>query len=147
MCHFCNSSGRNVRRRALPITSIFAGSAECSGPLLTARYRGVYRRLAFGPCALQGIQHNVKSRCCFRRLGQAGTAKKGSCRWNLSLSVLMTRSRCKDLIEGNHYFERDEPRDNKFEAQGPLRVDDVGERICSLSDYSEFSVQCVNALT
>jgi hypothetical protein len=59
----------------------------------------------------------------------------------------MARLRCKDLIEGNHYFECDEPHDNKFEAQGPLRVDDVGERICSLSDYGEFSVERVNALT
>ena len=58
----------------------------------------------------------------------------------------MTRSRCKDLIEGNHDLECDQSHDNQFEAQGSLRVDDVSERIGSFRDDREFSVKRVDAL-
>ena len=44
-------------------------------PWLIARYHGIYRRFGFGPCVLWRNQHNVKSGCCFRGLGQVGTAQ------------------------------------------------------------------------
>ena len=61
-------------------------------------------------------------------------------------AALMTGSRCKDLIEGNHDLQRDQRYDNQFETQGSLRVDDVSERCCGLGDYRKFSVKRVDAL-
>jgi hypothetical protein len=50
-------------------------------------------------------------------------------------------ARPKDLIESDRDLERDQPRDNQFETQRALCIDDVSERSCSLGDDGEFPVK------
>ena len=47
----------------------------------------------------------------------------------------MGRLARKDLIKCHEDFEGDQSYNNQFETQRSLCVDDIGESICSLSDY------------